>query len=345
VLLGGALLLGLAFAVVSLTHAWSLRGAPDQVLGWRTAGLWAVLNVAVGVLLIWQRPGLRYPWLMFAAGLLMSLLVVVQLRTDQPADLYFELATFPALLAQLFPTGHRLSGRLGWLTYVGAVGYVGITTLTATGAADDNPGFVVHVFAYLWAAGLLATVPIVLVRFRRSDGEQRAQLKWFLLGVTLSCAGWLSASPIGEARTWVVPLCMALPPIAIVISLLRYRLYDIDRVISRTASYGLTTAVVVAVYVGAVTAASRLLPTSDTLAVALATLAAAAAFRPLLRRIRSAVDRRFDRTHYDAIRTADAFGQRLSNVVDPAAVVHDLEHVVTASLQPSSVTVSVVVPR
>jgi len=342
VLLGGMLLLGVATAAMPLPHFWSVPGDLDQVTAWRAATLWGLLNVVVGATLIWRRPGLRYPWLMFLVGLLLSLYLVVQLGDTQPSDLYFEVATFPAILAQLFPTGRPLSGWPGWLTYAGVVGYVGIAAFTAAGTADANPGPLVQGAAVLWVTGLLATVPVVFVRLRRSTGVERAQLKWFLLAAAVSLGGWISASAIGAARAWVVPLCLALPVVAIVLSLLRYRLYDIDRVISRTASYGVATGVMVAIYVGVVTAVSRLLPTSDSLAVALATLAAAALFRPILTWVRRVVDRRFDRMSYDAVRTADAFGQRLRDVVDPAAVAKDLERVVTASLQPSSVVIVVV---
>jgi len=341
VLLGAVLVLGTMIAALPLADFWSASGDLDQIAGWRAATLWGLLNVAVGAVLIWRRPGLRYPWLMFSVGLLLSVLLVVQVGGPQRNDLYFELATFPAVMAQLFPTGRPLAGWPGWLTYMGVLGYAGIATFTYAGLVDNDPGPWVNATAAMWAGGLLATVPVVFLRFRRSTGVERAQLKWFLLASALSLAGWLSASSIGAARTWVFPLCMALPVGAIVISLLRYRLYDIDRVISRTASYGVATGVVVSIYVAVVTAVSRLLPTSDSLAVALATLAAAALFRPVLARVRGVVDRRFDRTSYDAVRTVEAFGQRLRDVVDPAAVAQDLERVVTASLQPSSVDIVV----
>ena len=118
------------------------------------------------------------------------------------------------------------------------------------------------------------------------------------------------------------------------IAITRYRLYDIDRIISRSASYAVVTGVLVVLYAVLVTAAPRLLPVSSSFAVAGATLAAAAAFRPLLRRVRTVVDRRFDRAHYDARLTVETFGARLRDQVDPAAVTADLLATVRQTMQP-----------
>ncbi len=120
-------------------------------------------------------------------------------------------------------------------------------------------------------------------------------------------------------------------------AILRYHLYDIDRIISRSTSYALVTALVVVVYLGVVAAASAVMPVSDTLPVALATLVAAAVFRPALRWTQIRVDRRFDRSRYDAENTVHAFSERLAREVDAEVVTDELLEVLDKTVQPSSV--------
>jgi hypothetical protein len=123
-------------------------------------------------------------------------------------------------------------------------------------------------------------------------------------------------------------------PVACGIAILRYRLYEIDRVISRTASYVLVTGALLGVYVLVVTTVGQLLPESNALAVASATLAAAALFRPLLSSVQRVVDHRFNRARYDAERTVDAFASRLREEVDPDVVTVDLLQVVERTVVP-----------
>jgi len=120
------------------------------------------------------------------------------------------------------------------------------------------------------------------------------------------------------------------------VAVLRYRLYDIDRLISRTLSYGVVTAVLLGVYVTVVTASTRLLPDGSSLAVAGSTLAAAALFQPLRRRVQTVVDSRFNRTRYDADRTVEVFTRRLREEVELDAVRADLLGVVHETLKPTT---------
>jgi hypothetical protein len=131
-------------------------------------------------------------------------------------------------------------------------------------------------------------------------------------------------------------------PIAVVIAVLRYRLYEIDRIISRTISWAAITSVLVVAFVGLVLGLTSLLGSvagGSTFAVAGSTLVVFALFQPLRARIQRGVDRRFDRARYDARRTADAFAERLRNDVDLASVQGDLLGVVHSSLQPASVAI------
>ncbi len=132
-----------------------------------------------------------------------------------------------------------------------------------------------------------------------------------------------------------VALSYCLIPVSICVAVTRYRLYEIDRIISRTASYTLVTGLLLAVYFVIVTSVTRLLPqSSNGFAVAAATLTAAAAFRPLLVRVQKAVDRRFDRERYDGLRAAEAFSATLRDETDPAAVAAEMAAVAQRTLQP-----------
>ena len=124
-------------------------------------------------------------------------------------------------------------------------------------------------------------------------------------------------------------------PLSVAIAILRYRLYDLDRIISRTLSYAVVTGLLVAAYVGSVATVSRLIPSGSSVAVAASTLAVAAAFQPLRRRVQAAVDRQFNRSRYDAGRTVEAFSRSLREQVDLDVVRSDLLDVVHVTLQPS----------
>jgi hypothetical protein len=128
-------------------------------------------------------------------------------------------------------------------------------------------------------------------------------------------------------------------PAAVAVAVLRYRLYDIDRVLSRTLAYAIVTGLLAGIYAGLVLLATQVLRFSSPVAVAAATLAAAALFNPIRRRVQHAVDRRFNRARYDADRTVAAFAARLKDAVDLDAVRGDLATVVQTALEPAHVSV------
>ena len=199
---------------------------------------------------------------------------------------------------------------------------------------------------------LLLTAVSVVVRYRRSAGEERVQLKWFAYAVAVSLSliavlGVL-ASPVmarsehliydavtaaGNAVI-VVGIGLALP-LAIGIAILKYRLYAIDKIISRTVSYVLVTGLVVGVYLGCVALLARVLPGRGSISVAVSVLAAAALFNPLRRRVQAAVDRRFDRARYDAERVVERFSVQLRDEVDLGVLAADLLGVVDQVLAPA----------
>jgi hypothetical protein len=181
----------------------------------------------------------------------------------------------------------------------------------------------------------------VVVRFRRSRGIERQQLKWFSYAAALaplpSLAYELAPSIFGLLRTLILPLV----PISVGIAILRYRLYEIDRIINRTLVYGLLTAVLGLCYaagslVFVLVAGARSDPPSWL--VAGATLAAAAIVRPARRRIQAAVDRRFNRRKYNAAQTIQAFSTRLRDQIDLDTLSAELLAVVDQTMEPTQVS-------
>jgi hypothetical protein len=180
-----------------------------------------------------------------------------------------------------------------------------------------------------------------VVGFRRATGERRLQLRWLSAGATVAIVGLFVSIILGSDTSGpLAPLqvaatvAIAALPISIGVAILRYRLFDIDRLITRTLSYALLTGLLIGVYVGLVAFATRVLPFSSPVAVAGSTLAVVAAFNPFRRRVQRQVDRRFNRAQYDAEATVAAFARRLPAAVDLATTRRELLTVVHATLAP-----------
>ena len=212
--------------------------------------------------------------------------------------------------------------------------------LTSTGQlggwlANPPAWLAVPVLASIAAIGLSFVARQVL-SWRRAGGERRQQLKWLASGAAIAVSSILLGILIGS----VVPLAgLAALPAAIGVAILRYRLYDIDRLISRTLAYAIVTGLLVGVYAGLVLLATQLLHVHTPVAVAASTLAAAALFNPLRLRVQHMVDRRFNRARYDADQTVAAFAARLKDAVDLDSVRDDLATVVQQALEPAHLSV------
>ena len=270
------------------------------------------------------------------------------------------------LLPLLYPTGRLPSPRwrpLAWLA---------VLMLVITIVANAfRPGFlkasevpvVANPLGIAGAGGFLevldrvasvlfyplfvAAVASVAVRFRRAQGVERQQLKWFVYATVGVVVGFALGSGILEVvadpNELLVDLLFSVPvigwPVALGIAILRYRLYDIDRLINRTLVYGLLTALLAGVYAGAVLVLGQVFGgvggDPPSWAVAGATLAVAALFQPARRRIQAVVDRRFNRRKYDAARTVDAFRARLRDELDLDALSTELLGVVDQTMQPT----------
>jgi hypothetical protein len=262
--------------------------------------------------------------------------------------------TLPALL---LPDG-RLRSRRWRVVVVTSVTGAALTFLAAPLAPGpleemgiENPfglaGPAGKVAGTLTVAGILlhwlslppAAVCVVL-RFRSSRGVERQQMRWVAAGAAGAVAGLLAAVPggLGFAPAWtsaIVFPALVCPPLAVGVAVLRYRLYDLDRIISRTLTYGLVTVLLGLGYAAVVLGLGRLLGRDSSLVVAAATLAAVAAFTPLRRRVQGLVDRRFNRRRYDAAQTVDAFAARVRDQLDLDALQAELVAVADQTMQPT----------
>jgi hypothetical protein len=195
----------------------------------------------------------------------------------------------------------------------------------------------VTTLAVVVAAGSL------VVRFRRAQGVEHQQLRWVALAAALVVvAAVVILGGLALGATTVLGLaagaCVAVLPLGVGAAILRYRLYDLDRIISRTLAYGLLTVLLGGGYAGVVLGLGQLLGRDSTLVVAGATLAVAAVFQPARRRVQRAVDRRFDRRRYDAAQTIEGFSARLRQQVDLDTLTAELLAVVDQTMQPTSVS-------
>jgi hypothetical protein len=271
-------------------------------------------------------------------------------------QLWIALLVLLPLPILLFPDGRLESRRWRWALW----GYLAVCALIliSAGVADlaaftdrhiqvDSTGELVSyshskginlaagVFP-VYAAFALAFVIRQFVVYRRATGERRQQLKWLMAGGTIGIVAIATTLTLGGGMGFAGIIAV---PVAIGIGILKYRLYDIDRLISRTLSYAIVTGVLVGIYIGMVTLATRALPLSSPIGVAASTLTVAALFSPLRRRAQRLVDRRFNRARYDADATVAAFASRLRDEVDLERVQRDLLDVVRRSVEPSHVAV------
>jgi hypothetical protein len=185
-----------------------------------------------------------------------------------------------------------------------------------------------------------------VVRWRHAAGERRQQLTWMVAGGAAALVSFLAAVAanalphgIRGAASDVLVCGVAALPVGLGVAILKYRLYEIDRIISRTLAYTIVTGLLAGMYAGLVLLATRVLSVSSPLAVAAATLAAAALFSPARRRVQLGVDRWFNRARYDADQTVAAFAARLNDTVDLRSVRDDLAGIIQQVLEPVHVSV------
>jgi hypothetical protein len=273
------------------------------------------------------------------------------------------LLLFPVVIL-LFPDGRLAARRWRWVlrAYVvaGALASAAVFAPAVTAVARhdvrvDAAGNLIStgrphggLLALAAPLGLGLILVIVLsfvahqvLSWRRATGERRQQLKWLATGaavtlvVVAASLGFSSTSIVGE----ILGIGLAALPVGIGVGILKYRLYEIDRIVSRTLAYAIVTGLLVGVYAGLVLLATQVLRFHSSVAVAVSTLAAAALFNPLRRRVQRTVDRRFNRSRYDAEAVIAEFTVRLRGTVDLDAVRDDLTGVVHQAFEPAHVTV------
>jgi hypothetical protein len=310
------LFLGVLFVADDVYASWAAAGPDGRALAELAAwvGSWSWIPVMIPVLTLFP--------LLFPTGRPLT-------PRWRPVG-WIAMATFPAILLGTAFTPGPLEEYTAVENPVGAAGNLGDAVVVITDVA----------FGTMLAASLASAVSLVL-RFRRSRGAERQQLKLvtaaFVLFVLVTFAVPVE-DLVSEAVAFAVLLLgLTVVVIAVAVAVLRYRLYDIDVVINRALVYGALTLTLGAAYLGLVVLAGLAVGESG-LAVAASTLAVAALFRPARTRIQEAVDRRFYRRRYDAARTLEQFGARLRDQVDVDAVGTDLRAVVTETIQPSHAT-------
>jgi hypothetical protein len=361
-----------------------LEGDPFSYAQLLSDGAPAIAYTVVGFLVATRKPGNPIGWLLLAAGPAFGLPLLAQQYAAY--DVLAHGASLPGarvvavslngmwvpglfvllLVAFLFPTGRLPSRRWRPMIWVAAVSLTLLMLLShVLGKLDppftgiDNPlewhsrwpvWWVVigAVFAGVLGSAIAACASVV-VRFRRSTGDEREQLKWFAFAAALIPLGLivhliLETFAPGAVNAYEAgfSVATAMLPIAIGIAILKYRLYEIDRIISRTLVYGGLTVVLGAVYIGLVLAGQALFSSfagGSNLAIAASTLAVAALFLPVRARVQRFVDRRFYRRRYDAQRTLAGFGGRLREQVDLETLNGELRGVVQETMQPAHVSV------
>jgi hypothetical protein len=366
VLLGLTLALVASSLVIAFTggEAWSQKFATIPV----------VIAFAVVGALVAARTGNRLGWFFLAAAMAVAVSLVAEAYAARApaarlpgaawAGWIFTIVlgvvgTLFFLVSLLFPDGRPPSRRwwpVVWVAIIDGVVQMLIVALSDANFSNNFPRLrdPVLVVAPLKTAYnqalvvgllvLLAGVISMIVRFRRSGTEQRLQLKWVLyaavvVGVVILVASELTNDPLLEWET-VFPLI----PVAVGVAILKYRLYDIDRLISRTLAYAIVTGLLIGLYAGLILLATQVLQITSPVAVAAATLAAAALFSPLRRRVQRAVDRRFNRVRYDADQTVAAFAARLQEGAALDAVRSDLLAVVNQAVEPAHISVWIAGP-
>ena len=322
----------------------------------------------VGALLAWKRPGNPIGWLLSASGLAYAAAGFGAFLAHFPRTLplaqwlgflYFLGIGLCVFVVLLFPSGALPSRRwrpVAWAAGAGLAGWVlgnaFAPTLISADQPVPNPVGVTGAPGKLFTgmagggAGLIAAIGLAAVaslvfRYRRAGTAERAQLKWLLYAgaviVVAALASVLVAS--SNLQNAISTGAIALVPVAIGVAVMRYRLYDIDRVISRTVAYAIVTGLLAGVYAGLILLATQVLRLHAPVAVAAATLAAAALFTPVRRRVQQVVDRRFNRVRYNGDRMVEQFAAGLKDAVDLETVRADLAGAVSQALEPAHVSV------
>jgi MFS family permease len=351
-------------AMVSLAAAWAyMQTTYDSMTGVLIA---AACALVVGAILTARVPRNAVGPLFLVAGSAWVLYVfgnsygLASLAAAQPLPAAYVLAWIGAWAGALLPLGIAAvllvfpTGRpVGWWRVL-LIGPIAGTVSCALGAAIiwgetisslttyevDGYPLIDAAFIVGFITALPATVS-VFARYRKAESVERQQIKWLLAATSLFAVAYISGAVTDDSNDfswWILSAALAAMPISILFAVLRYRLYEIDRIVSRTVSYVIVIGVLAAVYLAGLSLLSSLFSGSP-LSVAASTLAAAALFTPVRRRVQAWVDRRFNRSRYDTEKVMDRFSASLRDGVDGSEMMRGWIGVVSETMQPSLVSV------
>lgn len=325
-------------------------------------GVAGLLMLSVASLLVLRVPENRVSWVMLLVALGFAMMVMTEVvgidgwggAIGGVGLFAFALPGMSVFVPLWFPTGYAPSPRWRWIAWlaVGGValmfGGVALVEFVEQGDSDSIVGCVSvgtcssSIGLTVLLIAVLSAIIAFIVRWVRSEGVERLQLRWlvpafliFGIGVGAEFGG-LQGSFVANV---FLAAGLALVPFSMGIAILRYRLYEIDRIINRTVVYGAVVAVLVGVYAAGVFLLRELLPVEGDLAVAASTLAVAALFNPLRKRVRRFVDRRFYRSRYQAEQVVEQFSTRLRDELDLGVLTQEWLAVVDQTVKPVSVGV------
>jgi TRAP-type C4-dicarboxylate transport system permease small subunit len=360
-------LIGLVAAVATLAFVSMAFGEWALAIGGAT-------STAVAAFVLIRRPGNRVGVYLLGFGFASVMTDFVIAANDAgglplpratavlEASVFVLVGTFWSALMLVYPTGIA-PGRWRWILRlvlsIGAVGFVSgviwasvrpfdrlITEITSSDNMSNPAEFASAITFMVFLPLSLASL---FVRYRRAQHVERLQIRWlmvaaFFLIVSTAIQNILEAfdSPIAIISTGIAFVAL---PVAIGIAVLRYRLYDIDRIITRTASYATVIGLLLIVYALVVTLLSQLVPVEGDFAVVVSTLTAATFFHPLRKRVQKVIDRRFNRTHYDAQRELAAFANRVRDTTDIAVMESDVRSLIDRTMQPSTTAIWISEPN
>jgi hypothetical protein len=354
----------------------------DAARGWPSGGFHALyaavaaVFIVVGWLIAERRPSNAIGPLLVTFGALFAWYLPADLYLHLPGDppaaaymaVFVSILDAPmlilvALVLILFPDGRPPTPRWRWTIAAGAIGILSVVVGQTLQAGPlrlfpdhVNPlglaGFPGEALVYLGYAIMLvllvAAAVALVVRWRRGTATERAQIKWVVAATVVLVVtevinvATFQADQLNAVNTIAASIGIALVPVAMGIAILRYRLYDIDRIISRTIAYAIVTGVLVSVFAGAILLLQAALSTftqGQTVAVAASTLAVFALFQPVRRRVQRSIDRRFDRAKYDADVTIQGFSHRLRADIDLDLVRNEIARTANAAVRPTAAAI------
>jgi hypothetical protein len=350
-------LLAIGVLVYAGTILAAVSGAADVSLESIVFVLGGPIYSTVGIVILLNRPGHRIGWLLLVLGIGLTITAagpyllgalgpfrwairplrqLLEFLVEWSGSIAILVGTI--LMLVWFPDG-RVTSRLGRTIEIASIVFVVGSIGTSFGQGSDETNAIV----FLAVVGLYGLSILELgIRTVRAAPREGAAMRWVFGSAVIVTAFMAAVMLIGNRVPWLWSLWISatvLPAIAVAIAISRHHLYDIDRLVSRTIAYTLVTVILVALFGGLVIALQWVLApvtNGETIIVAASTLVVATLFAPLRSRVQTVVDRRFDRSGYDAARTVEAYAGRLRDELDLSTLTADLRRVASSTVQPTA---------